>query len=128
MWYRWMLTLLLATAILGRMFHCLYVDTQLPGMAVQSPAAQLPPLESPNDFDPNESCCLCKGAVVPPLLTAQAAGLTSPLASPLAVVAAGNPAVVVPSPNIGRAYDQYLLGPPPLGGRALRALTHLLLI
>ena len=120
MWYRWMLTLLLASAILGRTFHCLYVDTQLPGMAVQSRTAELPPLQSPNDFDPNESCCLCKGAVIPPLLTADAAGLTSALASPLAVVAAGNP-VVVPSSRIGRAYDQYLLGPPPLGGRAVRA-------
>ncbi len=127
MWYRWMLTLLFASAILGRTFHCLYVDTQLPGMAVQSRTAELPPLQSPNDFDPNESCCLCKGAIVPPLLTADAAGLTSPLPSPLAVVAAGDPVVVVPAPASAGPMTSICSVRRRLGaGRC--ALTHLLLI
>ena len=54
----------------------------------------------------------------------------SPCRSParLAVQTAADRLVVPVEPDIGRCYEQYLLGPPPLGGKALRAWTHLLLI
>ena len=69
-----------------------------------------------------------KDALVPPLVTAEAAGLSLPLAGPMTAPTVADRLVVLVTPDIGRSYDQYLLGPPPLGGKALRAWTHLLLI
>ncbi len=73
--FRWFLILLFAAAILGRTFHCLSVEARIASLALQTANADIPPLENSNDVDPNESCCICKGAIVPPLVTAQDSGL-----------------------------------------------------
>jgi hypothetical protein len=128
MWLRRIMVVVFTLAIAVRLIHCLYIDALLPSLAVQAAMAEFPPLQNPNDSNPNETCCICKGAIVPPLVTAEAAGLTSPLPSQIAgIIAAEQPAVTL-RPDIGRPLAQYLLGPPPLGGKTLRAMTHLLLI
>jgi hypothetical protein len=126
------LVLIFSVVLIARTFHCIATGVSLAALAVQPVNSESPPLRNPDDADPNESGCICQGALVPPLVTAEAAGLTRLLACPLTCLLAGQTAagrLVVPvEPDIGLCYEQYLLGPPPLGGKALRAWTHLLLI
>ena len=125
---RRMLVLIFSIVLLGRTCHCIATGVSLSALALQPANPECPPLQNPDDADPNKSGCICQGALVPPLVTAEAAGLTLPVACPLTVPAAANRLVVLVEPDIGRSYDQYLLGPPPLGGKSLRTWTHLLLI
>ncbi|HEY2892859.1 MAG TPA: hypothetical protein VGJ16_01555 [Pirellulales bacterium] len=55
---------LLVLAVLARGVECLRTDLDLCAHALASSAAS--PLEDPTDHDPNESGCLCKGAVAVP--------------------------------------------------------------
>ena len=106
----------LAIVILSRAIHCLYVDVDLCAR-VAAAASQTPPLADPQDSDPDESGCLCKGAVIiAPCLPADLPeqGKFSPqiFGAPASLVAA----VAVDS----RLSDQSL--PPPCTARQLRAL------
>jgi hypothetical protein len=55
---------LLVLAVLARGVECLRTDLDLCAHALASSPAT--PLEDPTDHDPNESGCLCKGAVAMP--------------------------------------------------------------
>ncbi len=125
---RRMLVLIFSAVLIARTFHCVATGVSLAALAVQPSNSESPPLRNPDDADPNESGCICRGALVPPLVTAEAAGLTLLPACPSAAQTASDRLVVPVEPDIGRSYEQYLLGPPPLGGKSLRAWTHLLLI
>ena len=122
------MVLIFSAVLIARTFHCIATGISLAALAVQPANSESPPLRNPDDADPNESGCICRGALVPPLVTAEAAGLTLLAACPLAGQSAAERLVVPVEPDIGRSYARYLLGPPPLGGKALRAWTHLLLI
>jgi hypothetical protein len=122
------LVLIFSIVLIARTFHCIATGISLAALAVQPANSESLPLQNPDDADPNESGCICQGALVPPLVTAEAAGLTLPLACRLTVQTAADRPVVPVEPDIGRSYERYLLGPPPLGGKALRVWTHLLLI
>jgi hypothetical protein len=128
MFSRRTLVLIFSIVLIARTFHCIATGVSLAALSLRPANSASPPLRNPDDADPNESGCICQGALVPPLVTAEAAGLTLPLAYPLTVTTAADRLVVPVEPVIGRCYEQYLLGPPPLGGKSLRAWTHLLLI
>ena len=55
--------ILLALVLVARGVHCLHVEAELCAyaLAARSPS---PPLADPSDADPNETGCLCKGALV----------------------------------------------------------------
>ncbi|HEX4142596.1 MAG TPA: hypothetical protein VHY91_03525 [Pirellulales bacterium] len=122
------LVLIFSAVLIARTFHCIATGVSLAALAVQPSNSESPPLRNPDDADPNESGCICQGALVPPLVTAEAAGLDVLVACSHAAHPAAERLVVPVEPDIGRCYEQYLLGPPPLGGKSLRAWTHLLLI
>jgi hypothetical protein len=52
----------LALVVLIRAVHCLHVDAEACA-AAKAAGTDSPPLADPTDSDPNESGCLCKGAV-----------------------------------------------------------------
>lgn len=59
---RWLLVGCLAVVIVGRGLNCLYTTANLCARTlVASPAA---PLSNPTDADPNETGCLCRGALL----------------------------------------------------------------
>ncbi len=110
----------LAIVLLARAVHCLYVDVSLCTLATAG-NHDTPPISDPKEADPNESGCLCKGALLgtPCLLAGveQQNKLLSlshlvltPVASVLDVQSSGEPT----------ARD--LLWRPPRSGRVLRAL------
>ncbi|MBI3838177.1 MAG: hypothetical protein HY288_09635 [Planctomycetia bacterium] len=53
----------LALVIFARAVHCLYVDVRLCALATAADR-ETPPISDPQEADPNESGCLCKGAPV----------------------------------------------------------------
>ncbi len=120
--------LLMAAVLVGRTLHCCYVQAGLCGSSILTGEAANGPLSNPNDNDPNESGCICKGAVLkaPAVFEAVRSQLESlnPLAGP-----AGPSRLAVTDPaSQRRPIDRHLLGPPLLGGRALRAYLGSLLI
>ena len=120
--------LLLATILVGRTLHCCYVEASLCTGAVAQGDAGHPPLRNPNDSDPNETGCICKGVVVnaPAPFDAVRASLESLhllAAPPESCAVAG----AIDAPG-NRPVARHLLGPPPLGGKALRAYFGSLLI
>ena len=116
---RHLFVILLATVLVGRTLHCCYVEAALCRPAGTSDPDSRP-LTNPNDNDPNETGCICKGAVLkaPAPLEAVRSQLEAfnPLAGP------AEPAALAPlAPDVSsRPLEPHLLGPPPLGGRALR--------
>jgi hypothetical protein len=52
----------LALVILGRGVHCLCLDASLCARATEAGSER--PLTDPTESDPNESGCICKGALV----------------------------------------------------------------
>jgi hypothetical protein len=120
--------LLMATIVVGRTLHCCYTNAVLCGGGQQVDGASGEPLRDPADMDPNETGCICKGAVVnvPSVLAAlrTSADELNPLAASLQP-ADGASAASQPRDLPG---DRQLLGPPPLGGRALRAWLGSLLV
>jgi hypothetical protein len=120
--------LLLATILIGRTLHCCYTSAVLCAGAVRADDSSGAPLTDPADMDPNESGCICKGAIVnaPTVLD-----LWRAAANELDSLAAALPPADVASPVLqvqaGPA-DRHVLGPPPLGGRALRAWLGSLLV
>ncbi len=106
----------LALVLLARAVHCLYVDAALCAYA-SAARTDSRPLSDPTEADPNESGCLCKGALVQtacPLADLQNV-LTVPAQIVLAPVVALTPSASAPTP-------QELLWRPPRSGRMLRAL------
>src|SRR6476620_3754501 len=55
----------LMLVVVARGLHCLYTDAIICARAVES-AGGAQPLADPADTDPNESSCLCKGAIFTP--------------------------------------------------------------
>jgi hypothetical protein len=110
----------LTLVLLSRAVHCLYVDAMLCAHAAAA-QEESAPLSDPSETDPNESGCLCKGALVgDPCLLAQVdeqsrllsvvqLGL-SPASSLIALQSSGNPSV------------DDLLWPPPRSAQVVRAL------
>jgi hypothetical protein len=106
----------LALVLLARAVHCLYVDVALCAYA-STLATDSRPLSDPTETDPNESGCLCKGALVEtpcPLADLQNS-LTAPAQVTLAPVVGLAPSTSGPTP-------QELLWRPPRSGRMVRAL------
>ena len=110
----------LALVLLTRAVHCLCVDVSLCAQAIGSDQGPRP-ISDPNESDPNESGCLCKGALVGgPCLLAdieQQSKLLSP-AHPFLVAAAS--VLDLQSETEPTARD--LLWRPPRSGRMVRAL------
>lgn len=109
----------LALVILARAVHCLYVDAGLCAVVMTVCTQSDTPLSDPNATDPNESGCLCKGAlvVVPDLLAdmqieRQIATLATFDLTPSAIA---NVAQFEPT-------LEARVCPPPLSAGALRAL------
>lgn len=107
----------LTLVLLARGVHCLYVDVAACA-GCEASRSDTPPLSDPCDSDPDESGCLCKGALLktPTLI----AGLErqSRLISPAGV--APSAAVATVGPQIVPTLRDFL-SPPPLSGRAVRA-------
>jgi hypothetical protein len=113
---RW-LTACLAVALLVRGVHCLYTDAGLCALTLTPAGAQ--PWEDSGESDPNESGCLCKGAIPGPSCVTPCSALRSNLLS------APHAAAVLPAsgcefPGAKPARDLSL--PPPLSALAVRAL------
>jgi hypothetical protein len=108
----------LSLVILARAVHCLYVDAGLCALAADT-QTDTRPMTDPTSTDPNESGCLCKGAlIVAPCLPADMrteGQLASLAAIDLAPSAFATVAQLEPTVQ-SRVY------PPPLSARAMRAL------
>ncbi len=108
----------LTLVLLTRTVHCLYVDATLCAGAAAA-QSDSPPLSDPTDSDPNESGCLCKGALFGTACLVPDVRLQSKLLWPASI--ARSPAVVaigLRSEPVSRGF----LTPPPPSGRVLRAL------
>ena len=111
---RW-LTACLALSVLARCVHCLYTDANLCARVLSPHPVQ--PLSNPADYDPNESGCVCKGAIRAP-----SCELSDTQLSPaLHLVVAAVPDTLV-CPMIGNATARDLWLPPPVSAHAMRAL------
>jgi hypothetical protein len=110
----------LALVLLARAVHCLYVDVSLCAQATASDQGPRP-ISDPNESDPNESGCLCKGALVGgPCLLAdleQQSKLLSPAHLILAPAAS-----VLDLQSVEGPTARDLLWRPPRSGRMVRAL------
>jgi hypothetical protein len=110
----------LAIVLLARAVHCLYVDVSLCALATAG-AQDTPPISDPKEADPNESGCLCKGALLGlPCLLAdldQQSKLLSPIHLVLSPVA-----LIADLQSSGEPTAQELLWRPPRSGRVVRAL------
>ena len=106
----------LALVLLARAVHCLYVDATLCASATVLETDSRP-LSDPTETDPNESGCLCKGALVE--TPCPLAELQKSLTVPMRIVLA---------PSVGWAASasprtpQDLSWRPPRSGSTLRAL------
>ena len=119
----------IVVVLVARTLHCCYVGATLCAGAEQAAGDNRLPLTNPDDRDPNETGCICKGAVAiqaPGLFEAIRPSLdqVDPLARP--VVAVELAAQL--DGAAGRLGDRHLLGPPPLGGMLLRAWLGSLLV
>lgn len=107
----------LALVLLTRAVHCLCVDVSLCAHAASNQSES--PLSDPKDTDPNESGCLCKGALLGghclPTDLQSHAKLVLPSQLALAPTFL---ALQVPS----EPSSQDFLWPPPRSGNLLRAL------
>jgi hypothetical protein len=110
----------LAFVLLARAVHCLYVDVSLCALATDR-AQDTPPISDPKEADPNESGCLCKGALLGlPCLLADL-DQQSKLLSPIHLVLTPA-ALIVDLQSSGEPTARELLWRPPRSGRVLRAL------
>jgi hypothetical protein len=108
----------LALVVLMRAVHCLHVDAEACA-AAKAAGTDSPPLADPTDSDPNESGCLCKGAVfvAPCIVPAshRANDLLSIADFPVMPLHKALAAQSRPAADPG-------LAPSPVSGRMLRAL------
>src|SRR4051812_23648733 len=108
---------LLIVAVLARGVECLRTDLDLCAHALAS--SPVTPLENPTDYDPNESGCLCKGAVPAP---------TCELSHGRSFERSGSLAPVGEQPNVLFVSSADRSGlieanpPPPTASASLRAL------
>ena len=106
---------LMSLVILARAANCLCVEATLCAYAIAA-ASENPPLADPNDADPHESGCLCKGALLPaPCIPAELEP-RGPWVSPVAALdePAARQSAIHPTPY------GFLAAHPP-SGRTLRA-------
>jgi hypothetical protein len=117
MFTRTLLTGFLALVLLTRTVHCLYVDATLCAGAVAA-QSESRPLSDPDESDPNESGCICKGAIfgAPCLIPEPERQLS--LLSPLDAACA--PAVGAHRLQFEPTLAEFF-PPPPLSARAVRA-------
>ena len=110
----------LALVLIARAVHCLYVDVSFCAQATASDRGTRP-LSDPNEADPNESGCLCKGALVGgPCLLADLEQQTKLLSTAHLVLAPAISVLDLQSTPEPTARD--LLWRPPRSGRMVRAL------
>ena len=114
---RTMLIGCLALALFVRTVHCLHLDATLYANAIAARTSA--PLADPNGSDPNETGCICKGAVfavpcMPADLEAQGARLM--LADPTLVP------VILASLSPAEPAPAHFIVPPPRSARIVRAL------
>ncbi len=119
---RRLFVILLAAVLVGRTLHCCFVQADLCG-ATSSCDSTSRPLTNPSDTDPNETGCICKGAVLKAPAPFEAVrnqlDALNPLAGP-----AQPAALPLPTPAVSsRPLEHYLLGPPPLSGGALAPIS-----
>lgn len=116
---RKLLMIVLAAVLVVRGIHCLRVEAELCACA-KAAHSQSPPLADPSDADPNETGCLCKGALV--TTAACPAGELRPQAGFGWLVVAGTSSSFNALALAGddRAPSERM--PSPLSGRTLRAL------
>ncbi len=115
---RQLFVLCLTLVLFTRAVHCLYVDAGLCARAATA-AGGTQPLSDPTESDPNESGCLCKGALVTaPCLIVDLETQTKLISAAQLVPA---PAGFLPAWSTERTV-QDLLWPPPRSGRMVRAL------
>ncbi len=116
MLYRKIPVILLALVLVARGVHCLYLEAELCATA-RATHSQSPPITDPADSDPNETGCLCKGALV---ATVCPVAELRPQANLAWLDAAAAPSLDAPVfPNEFSA--PVALAPPPISGRTLRA-------
>jgi hypothetical protein len=108
----------LALVLLTRTVHCLYLDVALCAAAATA-HSHTPPLSDPTDSDPNESGCLCKGALFGTPCLIAALPLQGKLLLPAPIKCSAG--VVAVGPQSAPAL-RGSLSPPPVSGRMLRAL------
>jgi hypothetical protein len=110
----------LALVLIARTVHCLYVDVSLCASAAGESNGNRP-LSDPNESDPNESGCLCKGAlVIVPSLPADLERQSESLAAADLMLAPS--ALGLDLQLAAQATPQDLSWPPPRSGRMVRAL------
>jgi hypothetical protein len=103
--------------ILGRTVHCLYLDASLCALAATNSETQ--PVTDPTDSDPNETGCICKGALL------RVSCLLAELQQQSKLI---SPALLSPAPTAyvpqwcGDSAGADFLRPLPCSGKALRAL------
>src|SRR4051812_10581120 len=108
---------LLILAVLARGVECLRTDLDLCAHSLAS--SPVTPLENPTDYDPNESGCLCKGAVAAP---------TCELSHGHSFEKTGSLAPIGEQPNVLFVSSTERSGlieanlPPPVASASLRAL------
>ncbi len=107
----------LSTVLLVRTAHCLYVEATLCERACAAASAD-PPLSDPCESDPNESGCICRGAIfIAPceVPTLERQGDLLPPLDHCPIAVPGNPCA---QREPARAS---LFPPPQLSARAVRA-------
>jgi hypothetical protein len=109
--------MLLALVLVLRGVHCLYVEAELCA-AARAAQSESPPLADPSESDPNETGCLCKGALV--TVVCPVADLR-PQADFAWLRAAAAPLFDAPALPDEFSAPAVLLAPP-VSGRTLRAL------
>jgi len=123
-----LLTVVMGLALLSRTVHCLYTTADLCALAAadRSPAGR--PLTNPTAADPNESGCICKGALVAhaDLLSPVSLALKAP--SPFEVMRVADCRADEAAARAAAVIDLAAASCPPIYGRALRAWVASLLI
>jgi hypothetical protein len=108
----------LALIIVARTVHCLYVDALLCAHAAAASSDSPLPLSDPTESDPNESGCICKGALVGvPCQAADPRAIGESTWSFEAVPSLPDSSLVASKPVQARQQM-----PPPISGKTLRAL------
>ena len=110
----------LALVLLTRAVHCLYVDVGLYAQSTANDQGERP-ISDPNESDPNESGCLCKGALI------GSCGLLADLEQQSKLLALVHPCLtpmgsVLDLQSATEPAARDLLWRPPRSGRMLRAL------
>jgi len=110
----------LTLVLIARAAHCLYVDVSLCALETAN-SHQTQPLSDPNEADPNESGCLCKGALVGMPCLLASVHEQSKLLSPTNLVLARVTSVLDWQSAV-EPTARDLLWRPPRSGRMVRAL------